>query len=85
MPLLLIDPGEIAIGGDYRKVDANGDVVILDLEGPGCLNRIWLTGQKREKWNILIDGEVSSRFGQLTGESLDPNHPSFAFQFLWRA
>lgn len=64
---------------NYLYTDANGDRVLLDLQGPGVVNRIWFTGFIPEQGNLKIyfDGETTPRINMLIADFVAGNNPSF--------
>jgi len=43
--------------GDYDKpADENGLVTVAEIEGPGVIHRIWMTGQDPKEWKFFLDG-----------------------------
>ena len=41
--------------------DENGECLIADLKGPGCVTRIWQTSVPADEWLFYFDGEKSPR------------------------
>ncbi|MBM3128617.1 MAG: DUF2961 domain-containing protein [Chloroflexi bacterium] len=52
---------------NYLATDANGDVVLCDLKGPGTIYRVWVTGFNRDAARIkfYFDGETTPRVDML--------------------
>ncbi|MEW5720920.1 MAG: DUF2961 domain-containing protein, partial [Chloroflexota bacterium] len=52
---------------NYLYTDANGDVVLCDLKGPGTIYRLWVTGFNRDLARIkfYFDGETTPRVDML--------------------
>jgi YVTN family beta-propeller protein len=65
--------------GNYASIDANGDKVLLDLQGPGTVYRMWFTGFIPEQGNIKIyfDGETSPRIDMLIRDLVAGTHTPF--------
>jgi hypothetical protein len=50
------------LAGNYLYVDANGDKVLVDTRGPGCVYRIWFTGfDPGQQIRFYFDGETTPR------------------------
>jgi len=47
--------------GNLRKSDKDGLVTIANLEGPGCVKRIWMTSVPATEWCFFFDGEKVPR------------------------
>ncbi len=62
-----------AVGG--VKDDAQAEVV--NLSGPGCITRIWMTSVPADEWQFFFDGERSPRL-TLSTEGLFGKHPPFS-------
>ncbi len=52
---------------NYLYTDANGDVVLCDLKGPGTIYRVWVTGFNRSiaRLKFYFDDETTSRVDML--------------------
>jgi hypothetical protein len=52
---------------NFLSTDANGDVVLCDLKGPGTIYRLWVTGFNRDLARIkfYFDGETTPRVDML--------------------
>jgi hypothetical protein len=54
-------------GGNMDWVEWNpaqspdGQYLLADLAGPGCLTRIWTTGCEVDEWRLYVDGEATPR------------------------
>jgi len=56
-------------GPDYLYLDANGDKVLLDARGPGCVYRLWFTGQDpSQRIRIYFDDEAQPRVDMTLGD-----------------
>jgi Protein of unknown function (DUF2961) len=63
---------------NYLYTDANGDKVLLDLSGPGCVYRTWFTGfQMSSRLKVYFDGEATPRIDRTLAEIFDGNNPPF--------
>ncbi len=69
--------------GTYSQlyVDENGEHVIFDANGPGCVYNLWFTGDnQRLSWGKIrfyFDGEKTTRFACEAEELFDGQHPPF--------
>jgi hypothetical protein len=63
--------------GDFRGVGADGMAVLADIEGPGCVKRIWMTNIPADEWLIYLDGEKEPRIRMsgLFGKGAEPFLP----------
>jgi hypothetical protein len=77
--------------GTYSQlfVDENGEHVIFDANGPGCVYNLWFTGDyQRLHWGKLrlyFDGEKTPRFGCEAEELFDGQHPPFVYPLVAHA
>jgi hypothetical protein len=48
--------------GEWNPAQSpDGQYILADLEGPGCLTRIWTTGCEVDEWRLYVDGETTPR------------------------
>ncbi|HWL89603.1 MAG TPA: DUF2961 domain-containing protein [Polyangiaceae bacterium] len=60
---------DFAGAGNYLYTDANGETVLMDAMGPGCVYRMWFTGMDAQKRiHIYFDGESSPRVDMTFGD-----------------
>jgi YVTN family beta-propeller protein len=64
---------------NYLSSEPNGDKVLLDLQGPGVVYRMWFTGFIPEQASIRVyfDGEAVPRIDMLIDDLAAGNHPPF--------
>jgi hypothetical protein len=64
---------------NFLYTDSHGDNVLLDLQGPGTVHRVWVTGFNRDTARIKIyfDGETMPRVETLMCHFFDGTHPPF--------
>jgi hypothetical protein len=44
-----------------RPLNADGEFILADLKGPGCVTRIWHTSVQANEWRFYFDGEAEPR------------------------
>ncbi len=65
--------------GYYPHADPSGDQVLLDLQGPGTVYRMWFTGFIPTDGNIKVyfDGEATPRISMLIADLVSGENPAF--------
>ena len=59
-----------------EDVGPDGLITLVELQGPGCLTRLWNTSVGAKEWHFFFDGESQAR---LTGTTLDFFGGTFPF------
>lgn len=62
--------------GDFRTPDADGLFSLVNLKGPGCVRRLWMTNIREARWFFFFDGEKQARL-VLTNKELFGGKPPF--------
>jgi len=59
----------------WAEVGEDGLIDLADLEGPGCVRRIWMTHVKADKWLFFFDGETEPRLSMTRAELFGGRFP----------
>ena len=64
---------------NFLYTDSHGDKVMVDMEGPGCIYSIWLTGADNDSsyLKVYFDGEASPSINMLLSEIFSGTNPPF--------
>ncbi|MEI6807829.1 MAG: glycoside hydrolase family 172 protein, partial [bacterium] len=54
---------------DLRRMKSGDLYVLADLNGPGCVHRIWMTSVPADEWMFFFDGETTPRI-RVSGANL---------------
>jgi hypothetical protein len=69
--------------GDYSRLPVvDGKKAIIELDGPGVIHRIWMTGQYPDKWSFYFDGERKARISGIDARSDEGDGVRHAFAKL---
>lgn len=63
----------------------NGQVILADFKGPGCLRRLWFTGMPDDtRFYFYFDGNSKPGFSKSYGEMCGAGEPPFVYPFSWK-
>lgn len=69
--------------GHYERVEENGEAVMLDVDGPGCVYRIW-SANPQGKIKVYLDGAETPTYEWDFNELFKGTIPPFQKPFVWQ-
>ena len=69
--------------GNYLRVEENGEAVMVDVDGPGCIYRIW-SANPQGRIRIYLDGAQNPTFDWDFNELFKGTIAPFAKPFVWQ-
>ncbi len=79
--------GRMVMASSYDRTGGNSDwarwtqpppgglVAVVDLQGPGCVRRLWMTSIRARRWHFFFDGEATARLSGTTDEIFGGRSP----------
>ncbi|MBI2302540.1 MAG: DUF2961 domain-containing protein [Armatimonadetes bacterium] len=69
--------------GQYLRVDPNGEAVMMDQDGPGCIYRVW-SANPQGKIRIYLDGAATPVFESDFIRLFTGDQPPFIQPLVWK-